>query len=179
MYGNLSKSLSTSCVLLATWPLLLRLPAWLLSISCVLAAGRLLPVNVFFPCYFLSPATFCLLLFPVILPVCDYFQYYFLYVHFLFHFLCLSRCMATTCLCLLQHHASCHSYFLSVSTTHPWLLPVSQRCVSCLQEETDWQWRQAMDYLSAVSELNYMTQIVIMLYEDNDKVGGALLLPPP
>lgn len=27
-----------------------------------------------------------------------------------------------------------------------------------------------MDYLSAVSELNYMTQIVIMLYEDNNKV---------
>ncbi|MEQ2229887.1 Inositol hexakisphosphate and diphosphoinositol-pentakisphosphate kinase 1 [Ilyodon furcidens] len=26
-----------------------------------------------------------------------------------------------------------------------------------------------MDYLSAVSELNYMTQIVIMLYEDNNK----------
>lgn len=43
-----------------------------------------------------------------------------------------------------------------------------------LQETTDWQWRQAMDYLSAVSELNYMTQIVIMLYEDNDKVSGAL-----
>lgn len=56
-------------------------------------------------------------------------------------------------------------------------------CVSglyvLLQEATDWQWRQAMDYLSAVSELNYMTQIVIMLYEDNDKVGGALLWPPP
>lgn len=28
-----------------------------------------------------------------------------------------------------------------------------------------------MDYLSAVSELNYMTQIVIMLYEDNNKVS--------
>lgn len=28
-----------------------------------------------------------------------------------------------------------------------------------------------MDYLSAVTELNYMTQIVIMLYEDNNKVG--------
>ena len=27
-----------------------------------------------------------------------------------------------------------------------------------------------MDYLSAVTELNYMTQIVIMLYEDNNKV---------
>lgn len=39
------------------------------------------------------------------------------------------------------------------------------------QEEKDWQWKQATDYLSAVTELNYMTQIVIMLYEDNDKVG--------
>lgn len=43
-----------------------------------------------------------------------------------------------------------------------------------LQEQKDWQWKQAMDYLSAVSELNYMTQIVIMLYEDNDKVSRAL-----
>lgn len=41
----------------------------------------------------------------------------------------------------------------------------------CLwQEEKDQQWKRAMDYLSAVSELNYMTQIVIMLYEDNNKV---------
>uniref|UniRef100_A0A3Q4MY56 Inositol hexakisphosphate and diphosphoinositol-pentakisphosphate kinase n=1 Tax=Neolamprologus brichardi TaxID=32507 RepID=A0A3Q4MY56_NEOBR len=36
-------------------------------------------------------------------------------------------------------------------------------------EEKDQQWKQAMDYLSAVTELNYMTQIVIMLYEDNNK----------
>ena len=44
-------------------------------------------------------------------------------------------------------------------------------CVREYQEEKDQQWKQAMDYLSAVSELNYMTQIVIMLYEDNNKVG--------
>lgn len=31
-----------------------------------------------------------------------------------------------------------------------------------------------MDYLSAVSELNYMTQIVIMLYEDNNKVWSPI-----
>lgn len=43
------------------------------------------------------------------------------------------------------------------------------------QEEKDQQWKQAMDYLSAVTELNYMTQIVIMLYEDNNKVRAALL----
>ena len=33
-----------------------------------------------------------------------------------------------------------------------------------------------MDYLSAVSELNYMTQIVIMLYEDNNKVETTVTL---
>uniref|UniRef100_A0A3B5BIW1 Inositol hexakisphosphate and diphosphoinositol-pentakisphosphate kinase n=1 Tax=Stegastes partitus TaxID=144197 RepID=A0A3B5BIW1_9TELE len=38
-----------------------------------------------------------------------------------------------------------------------------------INEEKDQQWKQAMDYLSAVTELNYMTQIVIMLYEDNNK----------
>lgn len=44
-------------------------------------------------------------------------------------------------------------------------------CIFCVyQEEKDQQWKQAMDYLSAVTELNYMTQIVIMLYEDNNKV---------
>lgn len=49
--------------------------------------------------------------------------------------------------------------------------PCVVRTFVCDQEEKDWQWRQAMDYLSAVTELNYMTQIVIMLYEDNDKVS--------
>lgn len=33
-----------------------------------------------------------------------------------------------------------------------------------------------MDYLGAVSELNYMTQIVIMLYEDNNKVVVCVFL---
>ena len=35
---------------------------------------------------------------------------------------------------------------------------------------TDEQWSRAMEYVSKVSELNYMTQIVIMLYEDPTKV---------
>lgn len=42
--------------------------------------------------------------------------------------------------------------------------------VCMYQENKDQQWKRAMDYLSAISELNYMTQIVIMLYEDNNKV---------
>ena len=33
----------------------------------------------------------------------------------------------------------------------------------------DEQWSRALDYVSRVSELNYMTQIVIMLYEDPNK----------
>lgn len=53
----------------------------------------------------------------------------------------------------------------SSELSHPYL----HVCL-CSQEEKDWQWRQATEYLSAVTELNYMTQIVIMLYEDNDKV---------
>lgn len=55
-------------------------------------------------------------------------------------------------------------------------------CVCVCQEEKDQQWKQAMDYLSAVTELNYMTQIVIMLYEDNNKVKCAsvfLICVPP
>lgn len=47
----------------------------------------------------------------------------------------------------------------------------SMRLFMCIyQENKDQQWKRAMDYLSAISELNYMTQIVIMLYEDNNKV---------
>lgn len=38
------------------------------------------------------------------------------------------------------------------------------------QEAQDAQWQRALAYLSAISELNYMTQIVIMLYEDNTRV---------
>lgn len=34
---------------------------------------------------------------------------------------------------------------------------------------TDEQWSRAMEYISIVSELNYMSQIVIMLYEDPTK----------
>lgn len=32
-----------------------------------------------------------------------------------------------------------------------------------------------MDYLNVVNELNYMTQIVIMLYEDPNKVTELLI----
>uniref|UniRef100_A0A4W6C4C9 Inositol hexakisphosphate and diphosphoinositol-pentakisphosphate kinase n=1 Tax=Lates calcarifer TaxID=8187 RepID=A0A4W6C4C9_LATCA len=70
-------------------------------------------------------------------------------------------------------HVRTRLYFTSESHVHSLLsifrygglLDVSNQT----SEEKDQQWKRAMDYLSAVSELNYMTQIVIMLYEDNNK----------
>ena len=44
--------------------------------------------------------------------------------------------------------------------------------LQALREE---QWQRAMDYVNAVSELNYMTQIVIMLYEDPNKVKNIII----
>ncbi|CAL8351430.1 unnamed protein product [Merluccius merluccius] len=64
-------------------------------------------------------------------------------------------------------HVRTRLYFTSESHVHS-LLSVF-RYGGLLDEEKDQQWKRAMDYLSAISELNYMTQIVIMLYEDNNK----------
>lgn len=49
----------------------------------------------------------------------------------------------------------------------------SLTCSFPCQASKDAQWKRAMDYLGAISELNYMTQIVIMLYEDNNKVRAG------
>uniref|UniRef100_A0A8C5Q8Y0 Inositol hexakisphosphate and diphosphoinositol-pentakisphosphate kinase n=1 Tax=Leptobrachium leishanense TaxID=445787 RepID=A0A8C5Q8Y0_9ANUR len=64
-------------------------------------------------------------------------------------------------------HVRTRLYFTSESHVHS-LLSIF-RYGRLLDESNDQQWKRAMDYLSAVSELNYMTQIVIMLYEDNNK----------
>ncbi|XP_075714216.1 inositol hexakisphosphate and diphosphoinositol-pentakisphosphate kinase 1 isoform X3 [Rhinoderma darwinii] len=64
-------------------------------------------------------------------------------------------------------HVRTRLYFTSESHVHS-LLSIF-RYGGLLDESNDQQWKRAMDYLSAVSELNYMTQIVIMLYEDNNK----------
>ncbi|XP_058623224.1 inositol hexakisphosphate and diphosphoinositol-pentakisphosphate kinase 1 isoform X7 [Onychostoma macrolepis] len=64
-------------------------------------------------------------------------------------------------------HVRTRLYFTSESHVHS-LLNIF-RYGGLLDEQKDEQWKQAMDYLSAVTELNYMTQIVIMLYEDNNK----------
>uniref|UniRef100_A0A8C3PHY9 Inositol hexakisphosphate and diphosphoinositol-pentakisphosphate kinase n=1 Tax=Calidris pygmaea TaxID=425635 RepID=A0A8C3PHY9_9CHAR len=64
-------------------------------------------------------------------------------------------------------HVRTRLYFTSESHVHS-LLSIF-RYGGLLDENKDEQWKRAMDYLSAISELNYMTQIVIMLYEDNNK----------
>ncbi|XP_034986742.2 inositol hexakisphosphate and diphosphoinositol-pentakisphosphate kinase 1 isoform X5 [Zootoca vivipara] len=64
-------------------------------------------------------------------------------------------------------HVRTRLYFTSESHVHS-LLSIF-RYGGLLDESKDPQWQRAMDYLSAISELNYMTQIVIMLYEDNNK----------
>uniref|UniRef100_A0A8C2WB32 Inositol hexakisphosphate and diphosphoinositol-pentakisphosphate kinase n=1 Tax=Cyclopterus lumpus TaxID=8103 RepID=A0A8C2WB32_CYCLU len=63
----------------------------------------------------------------------------------------------------------CHFFFSTFSESHVHSLLSVFRYGGLLDDEKDQQWKQAMDYLSAVTELNYMTQIVIMLYEDNNK----------
>lgn len=64
-------------------------------------------------------------------------------------------------------HVRTRLYFTSES--HIQSLLTILRFGSLFDETQDEQWRRAMEYVSAVSELNYMSQIVIMLYEDPSK----------
>ncbi|XP_055384691.1 inositol hexakisphosphate and diphosphoinositol-pentakisphosphate kinase isoform X2 [Condylostylus longicornis] len=64
-------------------------------------------------------------------------------------------------------HVRTRLYFTSESHVHSLLTVL--RHGGLLNVEIDEQWRRAMDYISMVSELNYMSQIVIMLYEDPTK----------
>uniref|UniRef100_A0A8C5WZE4 Inositol hexakisphosphate and diphosphoinositol-pentakisphosphate kinase n=1 Tax=Laticauda laticaudata TaxID=8630 RepID=A0A8C5WZE4_LATLA len=64
-------------------------------------------------------------------------------------------------------HVRTRLYFTSESHVHS-LLSIF-RYGGLLDASKDAQWKKAMDYLGAISELNYMTQIVIMLYEDNNQ----------
>jgi len=63
-------------------------------------------------------------------------------------------------------HVRTRLYFTSESHIHSLLTVLSH---GGLVDSNDEQWRRAMEYVSLVSELNYMTQIVIMLYEDPTK----------
>lgn len=64
-------------------------------------------------------------------------------------------------------HVRTRLYFTSESHVHSLLTVL--RFGGLLDIITDEQWRRAMEYISMVSELNYMSQIVIMLYEDPTK----------
>uniref|UniRef100_A0A8D8HTI4 Inositol hexakisphosphate and diphosphoinositol-pentakisphosphate kinase n=1 Tax=Culex pipiens TaxID=7175 RepID=A0A8D8HTI4_CULPI len=64
-------------------------------------------------------------------------------------------------------HVRTRLYFTSESHVHSLLTVL--RYGGLLNVLTDEQWRRAMEYVSMVSELNYMSQIVIMLYEDPTK----------
>ncbi|XP_041089189.1 inositol hexakisphosphate and diphosphoinositol-pentakisphosphate kinase 2 [Polyodon spathula] len=66
-----------------------------------------------------------------------------------------------------ERHVRTRLYFTSESHVHS-LLSILRYGALC-DETKDDQWKRAMDYLNVVSELNYMTQIVIMLYEDPNK----------
>ncbi|XP_029108571.1 inositol hexakisphosphate and diphosphoinositol-pentakisphosphate kinase 2 isoform X2 [Scleropages formosus] len=66
-----------------------------------------------------------------------------------------------------ERHVRTRLYFTSESHVHS-LLSILRYGALC-DETKDEQWKRAMDYLKVVSELNYMTQIVIMLYEDPNK----------
>uniref|UniRef100_UPI00398F11E1 inositol hexakisphosphate and diphosphoinositol-pentakisphosphate kinase 2 isoform X8 n=1 Tax=Pristiophorus japonicus TaxID=55135 RepID=UPI00398F11E1 len=66
-----------------------------------------------------------------------------------------------------ERHVRTRLYFTSESHVHS-LLSLLRYGALC-NEVKDEQWKRAMGYLNYASELNYMTQIVIMLYEDPNK----------
>ncbi|CAB4055053.1 PPIP5K [Lepeophtheirus salmonis] len=63
-------------------------------------------------------------------------------------------------------HVRTRLYFTSESHIHSLLTVFSE---GGLVDSQDEQWQRAMEYVSLVSEMNYMTQVVIMLYEDPTK----------
>lgn len=64
-------------------------------------------------------------------------------------------------------HVRTRLYFTSESHIHSLLTVL--RLGGLIDVLTDEQWARAMEYISIVTELNYMSQIVIMLYEDPTK----------
>lgn len=66
-------------------------------------------------------------------------------------------------------HVRTRLYFTSESHLHSLLNVLRFGGLVKGIEKCDEQWQRAMDYISQVSELNYMAQVVIMLYEDPTK----------
>lgn len=70
-----------------------------------------------------------------------------------------------------QRHVKTRLYFTSESHIHSLL--TAFRYGDLCNSSKDEQWSRAMDYVSSVSELNYLSQIVIMLYEDPTKAVNS------
>uniref|UniRef100_A0A0K8T052 Inositol hexakisphosphate and diphosphoinositol-pentakisphosphate kinase n=1 Tax=Lygus hesperus TaxID=30085 RepID=A0A0K8T052_LYGHE len=68
-------------------------------------------------------------------------------------------------------HVRTRLYFTSESHLHSLLTVLRFGGLLSSQEDAskDEQWRRAMEYVSMVSEINYMSQVVILLYEDPTK----------
>ncbi|XP_046636471.1 inositol hexakisphosphate and diphosphoinositol-pentakisphosphate kinase-like isoform X2 [Daphnia pulicaria] len=66
-------------------------------------------------------------------------------------------------------HVRTRLYFTSESHLHSLLTVLRFGGLVEGGEGADEQWRRAMEYVSQISELNYMSQVVIMLYEDQTK----------
>ncbi|ODM97795.1 Inositol hexakisphosphate and diphosphoinositol-pentakisphosphate kinase [Orchesella cincta] len=66
-----------------------------------------------------------------------------------------------------DRHVKTRLYFTSESHIHSLLNVI--RFGGLANKKLDEQWSRAMEYLCVVNELNYLTQIVIMLYEDPTK----------
>jgi inositol hexakisphosphate/diphosphoinositol-pentakisphosphate kinase len=64
-------------------------------------------------------------------------------------------------------HVRTRLYFTSESHVHSLITVL--RHGGLMDIKRDEQWRRAMEYVSMVSELNYMSQVVVMLYEDPTK----------
>lgn len=66
-----------------------------------------------------------------------------------------------------DRHVRTRLYFTSESHIHS--LVTALQFGGILDTTWDEQWKRSMEFLSAISELNYLSQIVIMLYEDPTK----------
>lgn len=66
-----------------------------------------------------------------------------------------------------DRHVRTRLYFTSESHIHS--LITALQFGGLLDVKRDEQWHRSMEFLSAISELNYLSQIVIMLYEDPTK----------
>lgn len=66
-----------------------------------------------------------------------------------------------------DRHVRTRLYFTSESHIHS--LITALQYGGLLNVKQDEQWQRSMEFLSAISELNYLSQIVIMLYEDPTK----------